>query len=185
MSWRQAMFGVSRRSSTIPLVSLTTFDPFWSPAVRSQAPPIDSGASYDSWILRTLVGQASVLVMLGNAPVEESENIHHCDLVIVEGARKYRRAYDNVAKAFRLVQPGGLVVWPDYAKSPETRAQDRALRMLALDLPLAQIAGTMLVTYRPPGLLNISRRTCSANPPIECALALKMKDVVVAAAMTE
>jgi len=100
------------------------------------------------------VRQASRLVVLGNAPFEESEHLRQCDLVIVESMRRYRTAYDNAAKALRLAQPGGLVVWPDYARSPETRAQDRVLRTLAHDIPLAQIAGTRLITYRAPGLLS-------------------------------
>jgi len=158
MGWRQAILGVSVRPSKIALVRLTTLDPVFSPAARSQAPPIDSGPSYDSWILRTLVRHASLLVVLGHAPCDESQHIHQCDLVVVEGMRTYRRAYQTGAQALRLAQPGGLVVWPNYERSPETRAQDRVLRMLAHSVPLAQIAGTMLVTYRAPGLLNASRR---------------------------
>jgi hypothetical protein len=73
-----------------------------------------------------------------------------CDLVFVDGSHAYSYVVSDSEKALRLVRPGGLVLWHDYAGPRHSAGVYRALNELAERLPLVRIAGTMLVAYRRP-----------------------------------
>ena len=69
-----------------------------------------------------------------------------CDVVFVDGSHAYSYVVSDTAKALRMVRPGGLVLWHDYA--PECPGVFRALNDLAARLPLVHVKGTTLVAYR-------------------------------------
>ena len=73
-----------------------------------------------------------------------------CDLVFVDGSHAYSYVVSDSEKALRLVAPGGLVLWHDYAGPRHAPGVYRALNELAGRLPLVRVEGTMLVAYRRP-----------------------------------
>ena len=73
-----------------------------------------------------------------------------CDLVFVDGSHAYSYVLSDSEKALRLVAPGGLVLWHDYAGPRHAPGVYRALNELAARLPLVRIEGTTLVAYRRP-----------------------------------
>ena len=73
-----------------------------------------------------------------------------CDLVFVDGSHAYSYVVSDSEKALRLVAPGGLVLWHDYAGPRHAPGVYRALNELAARLPLVRIEGTTLVAYRRP-----------------------------------
>lgn len=82
--------------------------------------------------------------------LDERPYAGRCDLVFVDGSHAYSYTLSDSEKALRMVRPGGLVLWHDYAGGPYARGTFRALNELALRLPLVHIAGTTLVAYRAP-----------------------------------
>jgi predicted O-methyltransferase YrrM len=73
-----------------------------------------------------------------------------CDLVFVDGSHAYSYVVSDSERAIRLVAPGGLVLWHDYAGPRHAPGVYRALNELAARLPLARLEGTTLVAYRRP-----------------------------------
>ena len=73
-----------------------------------------------------------------------------CELVFVDGSHAYSYVVSDSEKALRLVAPGGLVLWHDYAGPRHAPGVYRALNELAARLPLVRIEGTTLVAYRRP-----------------------------------
>ena len=73
-----------------------------------------------------------------------------CDLVFVDGSHAYSYVVSDSEKALRLVAPGGLVLWHDYAGPRHAPGVYRALNELSGRLPLVRIEGTTLVAYRRP-----------------------------------
>jgi predicted O-methyltransferase YrrM len=73
-----------------------------------------------------------------------------CDLVFVDGSHAYSYVVSDSERALRLVAPGGLVLWHDYAGPRHAPGVYRALNELAGRVPLVRIEGTTLVAYRRP-----------------------------------
>lgn len=79
---------------------------------------------------------------------DETPFLSRCDVVFVDGSHAYSYVVSDSAKALRMVQPGGLILWHDY--SPECPGVFRALNNMASRLPLFHIRDTTLVAYRLP-----------------------------------
>ena len=77
---------------------------------------------------------------------DETPYAGSCDVVFVDGSHAYSYVVSDTAKALRMVQPGGLVLWHDY--SAGCPGVFRALNELATRLPLVHVQGTTLVAYR-------------------------------------
>ncbi len=70
-------------------------------------------------------------------------------LVFIDGSHAYDYACKDSETAFRLIRPGGLVIWHDYTVWPGvTRALDELER--SRQLGLRRIRGTSLVVWRAP-----------------------------------
>ena len=74
-----------------------------------------------------------------------------CDLVFVDGSHAYSYVLSDSEKALRLVAPGGLVLWHDYAGPRHAPGVYRGLNELVERVSLVRIEGTTLVAYRRPG----------------------------------
>lgn len=72
------------------------------------------------------------------------------DLVFVDGSHARSYVESDSAKALRIVRPGGLVLWHDYAGRRHARGVFDALNALAGSLPLRHVRGTTFVAYRRP-----------------------------------
>jgi predicted O-methyltransferase YrrM len=81
---------------------------------------------------------------------DEAPYVGRCDLVFVDGSHAYSYVVSDTRKALRMVRPGGVVLWHDYAGPAWAPGVDRALNELAATLPLTHLAGTKLVAYRRP-----------------------------------
>jgi hypothetical protein len=73
-----------------------------------------------------------------------------CDLVFIDGSHAYSYVVSDTERALRIVRPGGLVLWHDYAGPRHSPGVYRALNELAERLPLVRIRGTALAVYRRP-----------------------------------
>ena len=85
---------------------------------------------------------------------DETPYVGRCDLVFVDGSHAYSYTVSDSTKALRMVRPGGLVLWHDYAGGSRAHGCYRALNELANTKPLVHIAGTRLVAYRAPADRN-------------------------------
>jgi methyltransferase family protein len=95
--------------------------------------------------------EGKVVQLYGDSKAfDETPYIGRCDLIFVDGSHAYSYTQSDSAKALRMIAPGGLILWHDYAGGPDARGSFRALNDLATELPLVHIAGTTLVVYRSP-----------------------------------
>lgn len=79
---------------------------------------------------------------------DETPYLNWADLVFVDGSHAESYVLSDSAKALRIVKPGGLIVWHDYAGPRHAPGVFRALNALAKTLPLRHIQGTMMVVLR-------------------------------------
>jgi hypothetical protein len=77
--------------------------------------------------------------------------------VFVDGSHAYSYVVSDSERALRLVSPGGLVLWHDYAGPRHSPGVYRALNELAERLPLVRITGTALAVYRRPVEPSVAR----------------------------
>lgn len=81
---------------------------------------------------------------------DETPYVDACDLVFVDGSHAYSYVVSDSRKALRMVRPGGVVLWHDYAGPGHAGDVYRALNELSERLPLVHLTGTTLVGYRRP-----------------------------------
>jgi predicted O-methyltransferase YrrM len=75
------------------------------------------------------------------------------DLVLVDADHTYGAVKADTEIAFKLLRPGGIIVWDDYTwtyRYPECVGVTRCLNELAETRPLARIANTRFVIYVDP-----------------------------------
>lgn len=83
------------------------------------------------------------------------------DLVFVDADHSYEAVLKDSQTAFKLLRPGGMIVWDDYRWLPEhsnCEGVTRALHELADQYPIYQLKGTRLAVYRDQGKLPHSKR---------------------------
>lgn len=69
------------------------------------------------------------------------------DFIFIDGDHSYDSVLKDSETAFKLVAPGGLVVWHDYLLVDDVT---RAVLLLAKDKPLINLKGTSLVIWKKP-----------------------------------
>lgn len=84
--------------------------------------------------------------------LDETPYVGRFDLVFIDGSHAYSYVASDTAKALRMVRPGGLILWHDYAGTWHIPGVFHFLNELADRLPLGMIEDTSLVFYRAPGM---------------------------------
>ncbi len=82
---------------------------------------------------------------------DESPWLDWADLVFVDGSHAQSYVESDSAKAMRIVRPGGLVLWHDYAGPRHAPGVYTALNALSQRVPLQHVRGTTFVVWRRPG----------------------------------
>lgn len=72
------------------------------------------------------------------------------DLVFVDGSHARSYVESDSYKAMKMVKPGGLVVWHDYAGEAHAIGVFQALNALAKSVALRHVRGTTCVVWRRP-----------------------------------
>lgn len=81
---------------------------------------------------------------------DETPYLDWADLVFVDGSHAQSYVESDSAKAMRIVKPGGLVLWHDYAGRGHAPGVFAALNALANTLPLRHVEGTTFAVWRRP-----------------------------------
>ncbi|MEQ1691261.1 MAG: class I SAM-dependent methyltransferase [Gemmatimonas sp.] len=81
---------------------------------------------------------------------DESPYRDWADLVFVDGSHAESYVLSDSEKALRIVKPGGLVLWHDYAGPRHAPGVFRALNSLVQTIPLQHVKGTTFAAYRKP-----------------------------------
>lgn len=81
---------------------------------------------------------------------DETPYVGWADLVFVDGAHAESYVLSDSAKALRIVKPGGLILWHDYAGPQHAPGVYHALNALAKTIPIRHLKGTTFAAYRRP-----------------------------------
>lgn len=81
---------------------------------------------------------------------DESLYVGWADLVFVDGAHAESYVLSDSAKALRIVKPGGLILWHDYAGPHHAPGVFHGLNKLSKSLPIKHLKGTTFAAYRKP-----------------------------------
>ncbi len=81
---------------------------------------------------------------------DESPWLDWADLVFVDGSHAQSYVESDSAKAMRIVRPGGLVLWHDYAGPRHAPGVYAALNALSRSVTLHHVRGTTFVAWRRP-----------------------------------
>lgn len=80
---------------------------------------------------------------------DETPYLGRCDLVFVDGSHACSYVKSDSEKAFRMLRPGGLLLWHDYEKGNiATGDVYKYLNELSKVRPLHHIEGTSLVVFK-------------------------------------
>jgi hypothetical protein len=79
---------------------------------------------------------------------DETPFLGWADLVFVDGSHAQSYVESDSTKAMRIVKPGGLVLWHDYAGPGHAPGVFAALNALANTVPLRHVDGTTFVMWR-------------------------------------
>jgi predicted O-methyltransferase YrrM len=94
---------------------------------------------------------AKITQLFGDSKTfDETPYAGRCDLVFVDASHARSYVESDSRKALRMLRPGGIALWHDYAGPRHAPGVYEALNALARELPLRHIDGTMLVAYRKP-----------------------------------
>lgn len=85
---------------------------------------------------------------------DETPYLDWADLVFVDGSHAESYVRSDSEKALRIVRPGGLILWHDYAGPRHAPGVFRALNALGKTLPLRHVQGTTFACYRRPATKN-------------------------------
>ncbi len=81
---------------------------------------------------------------------DETPFLDWADLVFVDGSHARSYVESDSLKAMRIVKPGGLVLWHDYAGTGHAPGVFAALNALADTVPLRHVEGTTFAMWRRP-----------------------------------
>jgi hypothetical protein len=81
---------------------------------------------------------------------DETPYLDWADLVFVDGSHARSYVESDSVKAMRIVKPGGLVLWHDYAGPGHAPGVFQALNALAGTVPLRHVDGTTFAMWRRP-----------------------------------
>lgn len=81
---------------------------------------------------------------------DETPFLDWADLVFVDGSHARSYVESDSVKAMRIVKPGGMVLWHDYAGPGHAPGVFAALNALATTIPLRHVDGTTFVMWRRP-----------------------------------
>lgn len=79
---------------------------------------------------------------------DETAYTSWADLVFVDGSHAESYVESDSAKAMRIVKPGGLVLWHDYAGPAHAPGVYAVLNRLARTVPIRRIEGTSFAVWR-------------------------------------
>jgi predicted O-methyltransferase YrrM len=94
---------------------------------------------------------AAITQLYGDSKEFDDSPYHDwADLVFVDGSHAKSYVESDSHKAMRMVKPGGLVLWHDYAGSGHAPGVYQTLNALSKSVPLRHVRGTTFVAWRRP-----------------------------------
>lgn len=87
-------------------------------------------------------------VFANSMTFDAAAEVGQVDLCFVDGGHSYDCIRIDTENALRIVKPGGLIIWDDYAWFMDSVC--RYLDELSAKMPLRRIANSQLVVYRRP-----------------------------------
>lgn len=101
---------------------------------------------------RESISQKKIVQLQGDSASFDFQPYHGTiDLVLVDGNHAYEFVKSDTANAFKMIRPGGVIIWDDYLwdkKYPECADVTRYLDELPTDYGVVNIAGTRLALCR-------------------------------------
>jgi predicted O-methyltransferase YrrM len=89
---------------------------------------------------------------------DETSYLGRYDLIFIDGSHAYSYVKSDSEKAYRMLKPGGIMLWHDYnGLRSDTRGVYDYLNEVRERLGLVHLRGTRLVAYRAPPRPAISR----------------------------
>ena len=82
---------------------------------------------------------------------DDGPHARQYDVIFVDGSHALSYVYSDTEKALRMVRPGGVILWHDYAGPHGSPDVYRALNEMGARLTLRHIKGTTLVFHRAAG----------------------------------
>ena len=110
-----------------------------------------SESAFESFLYSGTPAADRVTQLYGDSKqFDETPYLDWADLVFVDGSHARSYVESDSAKAMRMVKPGGLVLWHDYAGHGHAPGVFAALNALATTVPLCLVEGTTFAMWRRP-----------------------------------
>ena len=104
---------------------------------------------YTSFLYTGTPVESKVTQLYGDSKaLDDAEYAGRFDLIFVDGSHAYSYVRSDSEKAFRMLAPGGIILWHDYKLSRGGSDVVRYLDEVHGERPLVRLAGTTLVAWR-------------------------------------
>ena len=108
-------------------------------------------SAFEEFLYSGTSAEAGITQLFGDSKAfDESRWVNWADLVFVDGSHARSYVESDSVKAMRIVKPGGLVLWHDYAGPRHAAGVFSALNELARTTALRHVRGTTFVVWRRP-----------------------------------
>jgi predicted O-methyltransferase YrrM len=104
---------------------------------------------YTSFLYTGTPVESKITQLYGDSKaLDETEHAGRFDLIFVDGSHAYSYVRSDSEKAFRMLAPGGIILWHDYKLSRGGADVVRYLDEISRERRLVRLAGTTLVAHR-------------------------------------
>ena len=141
--------------NSAPECQVYTLDlPLWETDVQGAYNSSDVkivGASFPGSDYAGKSEAAKIVQLYGNSlRFDFSPYVGQMDLVFVDGAHHYEAAKSDTANALRMIRPGGVVIWHDFANYGDYNDVTRAVLEAVPPAEVVQLENTQLCCWRAP-----------------------------------
>lgn len=146
---------MARNSPDDTRIVTLTLDPYQSDVYVSAAGDLPGAMTaalnesiYKEFVYTGTEVEKKITQLYGDSKkLDETPYIAKCDLIFIDGSHAYSYVKNDTEKALRMLRPGGIILWHDYASHRTTADVFRYLNELRHHMRIGLIEDTTLVAY--------------------------------------
>ncbi len=107
-------------------------------------------SAFETFVYSGTDVEPKITQIFGDSKTFDETKYHNkCDLIFIDGSHAYSYVKSDSEKAFKMLKPGGIVLWHDYLLNClPTEGVCRYLHEISTALPIYHVSNTTLAVYK-------------------------------------